>query len=104
MGAVSGFASGLSTGLNTARKRRKDEEPDRTDHQNKSYMFADGGKVPKEGTTSGMVPKFLHRAWGAIPSVADLAVTGKISATPEEYDEAKRRKEDEIARKSKPAK
>ena len=61
-------------------------------HQNKSYDFAEGG----------MIPKSLHKLWGMIPSIADIAVTGKLSATPEEYDKARERKEREIeARKLK---
>jgi hypothetical protein len=76
-------------------------------HKNKGSQvrkFAEGGMVKKdeeEGTMSGMVPKALHKLWGMIPSAADVAVTGKLSATPEEYDKARKRKEDAIDRKKK---
>jgi hypothetical protein len=48
---------------------------------------------PYPADMSGMVPEILHRIWGMIPSAADMAVTGKLAATPEEYDRARNAKE-----------
>jgi len=77
--------------------------PTVTNHTNKSYRMADGGVVPddEEGALSGMVPKSLHKLWGMIPSAADVAVTGKLAATPEEYDKARAAKDAAISRRSK---
>jgi hypothetical protein len=74
----------------------------RIDHVNKSYRYAEGGKVRDEGGSySGMIPKSLHKLWGMIPSAADIAVTGKISASPEEYEKAREQKERDIERRKK---
>ena len=79
-----------------------------TNHVNKSYRYAEGGKVRDSeddlGSMSGMIPKSLHKLWGMIPSAADIAVTGKLSATPEEYDKARARKDAEIDRRRKKGK
>jgi hypothetical protein len=79
--------------------------PSVTNHVNKSYKYQEGGKIrdedEHEGSMSGMIPKSLHKLWGMIPSAADIAVTGKISATPEEYDKARAKKDAEIDRKRK---
>jgi hypothetical protein len=48
---------------------------------------------PTPADMSGMVPEILHRIWGLIPSAADIAVTGKPAATPEEFDRARNAKE-----------
>lgn len=67
--------------------------------------FADGGPVDEpEGSYAGMIPDALEKVWGYIPSAADIAVTGKLSATPEEYDKARAKKDAEIARRRKKAK
>jgi hypothetical protein len=59
------------------------------------------GYAKEEGTMSKMVPKVLHKVWGMIPSAADMAVTGKIAATPEEYDKARAEKDAKISRAKK---
>lgn len=48
-GALSGFASGLSTSLDAAQRRKKrKDEPERTDLTNKNFKFVKGGKVPRK--------------------------------------------------------
>ncbi len=87
--AEGGFVSGAAEGFKStySKKRKKDEKED----------------DPDSGL-SGMVPKALHKLWGMIPSAADVAVTGKLSATPEEYDKAREEKDAEIDRRKKLAK
>jgi hypothetical protein len=90
--ADGGFVSGVAKGFGSSyakrdKKRKEDEKED----------------DPDSGL-SGMVPKALHKLWGMIPSAADVAVTGKLSATPEEYDKAREEKDAEIDRRKKLAK
>ncbi|MET0720989.1 MAG: hypothetical protein ABWY64_09165 [Tardiphaga sp.] len=83
-----GFVGGVAKGFESSYKKRKKDGDE-------------GGKEGGGGSMSGMVPKALHKLWGMIPSAADMAVTGKVSATPEEYDAARERKEREIEAKEK---
>jgi hypothetical protein len=106
-GFVGGLASGLQEGLSSRKKRKKDVEelfPEAPESDEGLYRrggkvkYAEGGKV---GSMTGMIPKALHKAWGMIPSAADIAVTGKLAATPEEYDAAREAKEKAIEAKQK---